>query len=31
MNKEFKALLNSKIKERLRKSAGLRKSTNLEV
>lgn len=30
MNKQFKGLLNSKIKERLRKSAGLRKSTNKE-
>lgn len=31
MNKGFKGLLNSKIKERLRKSAGLRKSTTLGI
>lgn len=31
MNKGFKGLLNSKIKERLRKSAGLRRSTTLGI
>ena len=31
MNKGFKGLLNSKIKERLRKSAALRKSTTLGI